>query len=124
PVVQGDYVYLFGTGAYRKSAVHLARKALSTLDVAGGYESFDAASGAWVAGNAPAAPVVPSNSIGELSVRYFPGVNRFVMLDQEIAGGNFVMARFANRVEGPWSAPIPVAKMEDPAFAATYCCVN
>ncbi len=124
PVVAGNYVYLFGTGEYRQSAVHLARKALATLETEGGYESFDAASGTWVAGNAPAAPVVESNSIGELSVQYFPGVNRYVMLDQEIAGGNFVMARFANRVEGPWSAPIPVAQMEDPAFGASYCCVG
>lgn len=124
PIVEGEYLYVFGTGAYRKSPVHLARKHLSTLEDEGGFESFDESSGTWGAGNAPAAPVVESDSIGELSVQYFPNIDRYVMLNQEIAAGNFIMARFADRVEGPWSAPIPVARMEDPAFAQTYCCFN
>ena len=69
-VVDGDYVYLFGTGAYRASPVHLARKRLDTLASAGGFERYDA-------------PIVADANIGELSVRYYAAIDRWVMLDQE-----------------------------------------
>ena len=125
PVVSGNYVYLYGTGAYRQSAVHLARKLLTTLTTAGGFERFDAATKTWLSGGAAtAAPVVASAGVGELSVQYFPAINRFAMLDQEIvAGNNQVLARFATSPAGPWSAAIPVASLSDPAFTAKYCCV-
>lgn len=126
PVVHGDYVYLYGTGVYRQSAVHLARKHLTTLKTPGGFERFDATTKTWVAANsATAAPVVASAGIGELSVQYFPAIKRFAMLDQEItSGNNQVVARFANSPEGPWSAAITVASLSDPAFTAKYCCVS
>jgi hypothetical protein len=126
PVVSGDFVYLYGTGAYRQSAVHLARKHLTDLATPGGFERFDATTKTWVPANsATTAPVVASSGIGELSVRYFPAIKRFAMLDQEItAGNNQVVARFANAPEGPWSAPIAVASLSDPAFTAKYCCVS
>lgn len=125
-LVAGDYVYLYGTGDYRASAVQLARKKLADLATPGGFERYDAATGMWLAGSAATmAPVVASSSIGELSVRYYPSIARFVMMDQELAGGrNLIVARFADAPEGPWSAPVVVAEMGDPAFAATYCCVN
>jgi hypothetical protein len=34
------------------------------------------------------------------------------------------VARFADAPEGPSSDRVIVAEMGDPAFAATYCCVN
>jgi Domain of unknown function (DUF4185) len=125
PVVHGDYVYLYGTGAYRQSAVHLARKKLSSLAAAGGFERFDGATKTWSIGSAaPAAPVVPSAGIGELSVQYFPAIERFAMLDQEVASGNNrIVARFATSPEGPWSDAIAVASLSDPVFTAKYCCV-
>jgi hypothetical protein len=111
-VVDGDYVYLFGTGAYRASPVHLARKRLDTLATAGGFERYDA-------------PIVADANIGELSVRYYAAIDRWVMLDQEGWNGrNVIVARFAAAPEGPWSERVVVADMGDPAFAATYCCVN
>lgn len=127
PVVQGDFVYLYGTGDYRRSAVHLARKRVATLAQEAGFERFDAATETWMpSAVAPAssAPVVASAGIGELSVRYFAAIGRYVMLDQEIAGtDNQIFARFATSAEGPWSAPITVASLSDPAFRAKYCCV-
>jgi len=126
PVVHGDFVYVFGTGEYRKSAVHLARKPLATLAQAGGFERFDALTKKWLPSNsAGAAPVVASAGIGEISVQYFPAINRFAMLDQEIvAGNNQVLGRFATSLEGPWSDPVSVASLSDPAFRKQYCCVN
>jgi hypothetical protein len=121
-VVQGDHVLLFGTGLYRQSPVHLARKQLATLGSPGGFERYDAASGLWVAGNAPAAPIVAGARAGELSVRYIPSIGRFVMLDQEVNSGNRIVARFAAAAEGPWSDPVTVALMTDPTFAARHCC--
>ncbi|MGZ3406183.1 MAG: DUF4185 domain-containing protein [Polyangia bacterium] len=124
-VVDGAYVYLFGTGAYRASPVHLARKRLDTLATAGGFDRWDAAGGGWVTGSAVAAPIVAGASIGELSVRYYAAIDRWVMLDQETWNNrNLVVARFADAPEGPWSDRVIVAEMGDPAFAATYCCVN
>ncbi len=124
PLIVGDYVYLYGTGQYRASPVHLARKALADLATEGGFESFDATSGTWGAADAPAAPVVPEPNLGEVSVRYFPAIDRYVMLDQEINVGNRIAARFAEAPEGPWSDPITVATMSDPSFAAHYCCAG
>ena len=109
-VVAGDWVYLFGTGQYRQSPVHLARKRLSTLATPGGFERFDT-------------PIVADAAIGELSVRYYAAIDRWVMLDQEMwSGRNLVVARFADAPEGPWSDRVIVAEMGDPAFAARYCC--
>jgi hypothetical protein len=123
-LVTGDCVYLYGTGQYRASAVHLARKRLADLATPGGFERYDATRGAWIAGGA-AAPVVGNASIGELSVRYYESIGRYVMLDQEMwMGRNLVVARFAGAPEGPWSDRVIVADMGDPAFAAKYCCVN
>jgi len=124
PLVVGDYLYLYGTGRYRASPVHLARKRLADLAGEGGFESYDAASETWVAANAPAAPVVAAPNIGELSVRYFPSIDRYVMLDQEVNVGNRIAARFAEAPEGPWSNAVTVATMSDPAFAARYCCLG
>jgi hypothetical protein len=124
PLVVDDEVYLFGTGAYRASPVHLARKHLADLASEGGFERFDAASASWIAGGT-AAPVVADASIGELSVRYYAAIDRYVMLDQEMwMNRNLVVARFADAPEGPWSDRVIVAEMGDPAFAAKYCCVD
>jgi hypothetical protein len=123
-LVEGDYVYLYGTGTYRASPVHLARKKLTQLATPGGFERYDAVSRTWSTSNA-SGPVVATPSIGELSVRYFPQLGRYAMLDQEITNNrNLVVARFAEAPEGPWSASVVVGDMGDPAFSAKYCCVN
>lgn len=123
-LVDGAYVYMYGTGKYRASPVHLARKTLASLGTPGGIQSYDPVTKTWVAANAQVAPIVPEPNIGELSVQYFPEIGRYVMLDQEINLGNRIAARFAEAPEGPWSAPITVATMQDPAFASRYCCTG
>lgn len=121
PVVVGDYVYLFGTGKYRESPVHLARKLLINLATEGGFERYDAATETWIAANAQGSPIVSMPNIGELSVRYFLALQRFVMLDQEQTR---LAARFAEKPEGPWSEPLFVAKMDEAPFNDKYCCIG
>jgi hypothetical protein len=111
PLVVGDELYLYGTGQYRASPVYLAHKPLAQLDTPGGFTLVPT-------------PVVATPHEGELSVRYFPEIDRYVMLDQEASAGNRIVARFAEAPEGPWSDAVTVATMEDPAFRARHCCVG
>ena len=131
PVVSGAYVYLFGTGQYRQSNVYLGRKALATLETAGGYETYDPSKNRWVSSSTTVAGIVTkvgleTAKIGELSVRFFPTLNRWVMMDEEITSltGNRIVARFADAPTGPWSQPVKVARMEDTAFRTPYCCAG
>lgn len=80
-LVDGDYIYMYGTGAYRASPIHLARKPLANLATQGGFERYDATTRTWVG------PRVESP-------------------------------------EGPWSAAVTVATMEDAAFRAQHCCTG
>jgi hypothetical protein len=116
----GSYLYLFGTGDFRKSPVRLARKALSSLVGAGGFELYDAASGTW--GAARGAPIVTTPGYGETSVRFFSAINRWMFLAADFDTHTQVVARFAAQAEGPWSDPIVVEDMSDPAFVSLYCC--
>ncbi|HET9992048.1 MAG TPA: DUF4185 domain-containing protein, partial [Kofleriaceae bacterium] len=119
--VAGDYVYLFGTGAYRASPIHLARKALATLATPGGFERFDAASGTWSA--ARGAPIIAPAGYGETSARYFAELDRWVVMAEEsLPGSNRIVARFADRPEGPWSSAYVIHDMADPQFRAASCC--
>ena len=127
PSPAADYVYMFGTGTYRASPVHLARKLLADLANAGGFEEYDAASGTWAAAGtltAPA-PVIATAGYGETSVRYFaPPIDRWMFLAEELLPShNRIVARFADGPEGPWSDGVVVHDMADPAFHAQYCCV-
>ncbi|MBL8743121.1 MAG: DUF4185 domain-containing protein [Myxococcales bacterium] len=117
----GAYVYMFGTGPYRQSPIHLARKPLASLATAGGYEVFDAASGDWLAAPATsAAPIISEPTFGETSFRYFADVGLWMFMAH---AGHRVVARFASQPEGPWSSEITIHDNTDPAFLAQYCCV-
>jgi hypothetical protein len=116
----GSYVYLFGTGDFRKSPVRLARKALSSLASVGGFELYDAASGTW--GTARGAPILTTPGYGETSVHFFSAINRWMLLAVEFDVHPQIVARFADQPEGPWSAPIVIEDMTDPTFGSQYCC--
>lgn len=124
-MVHGAYVYLYGTGDYRRSPVHLARKALATIEQPGGFERFDGKTRTWVGAAAKADPVVAVAGNGEMSVVHYPEIDRFMMLNQlGTPGQNRVVARFSESPEGPWSDAIVVHDMGDPAFRAKYCCTK
>ncbi|HEY2327236.1 MAG TPA: DUF4185 domain-containing protein, partial [Gaiellaceae bacterium] len=60
---------------------------------------------------------------GETSVRYVPGIARWMFLAEELTpAANRIVARFAPAPEGPWSDAVAVADMADPAFRAGACC--
>ena len=108
-VAHGDYVYAFGTGEYRASAVYLATKRLDSLAQPGFA--------------AEPMPLFDATGYGETSVRYFAQIDRWMFLAEELtATTNRIIARFADQPEGPWSEPIIVHDMADPQFLATYCC--
>ncbi len=107
--VAGDYVYLFGTGAYRQSPIYLARKRLDALGTPGGFEELG--------------PIIATPGYGETSVRYFPELGRWMLLAEEsLPTSNRIVAYLADHPEGPWGSPHVVHDMGDPAFRAAYCC--
>lgn len=136
PVVRDDHVELFGTGDYRRSGVALARVGLDDLEAGVGTELFDPSAGAWhVAGEmdpdarAALGTVFDTDGVGELSVHYLEEPNVYLATYQrELHDGggaivdNRVVMRIAREATGPWSDPITVVDMADPAFAAAHCC--
>lgn len=107
--VAGDYVYLFGTGEYRRSGIQLARKRLDALAAPGGFEALGT--------------IVETRGYGETSVRYFPAIDRWMILAEELTpASNRIVAHFADAPEGPWTGPLVVHDMADPAFRDAYCC--
>ncbi len=108
--VQGDLVWLFGTGAYRASPVYVASKPLADIDSPGGFDVV-------------ADPVIAPPGYGETSVHYFAAIDRWMFLaEEQVSGMNRIVARFADSPLGPWSDDVVVADMADPTFRASYCC--
>ena len=109
--VAGDYVYLFGTGEYRRSQIYVARKRLSELATPGGFEELGT--------------IATTPGYGETSVRYFADVDRWMLLAEELTPtSNRIVASFADEPAGPWSTPLVVHDMGDAAFRAQYCCTS
>jgi hypothetical protein len=109
--VSGDYVYLFGTGAYRASPIYIARKRLDALGTSGGFEELGT--------------VTQTAGYGETSVRYFPEVNRWMVMAEELLPtSNRIVAYTAASPTGPWAGPLVVHDMADPQFLAQYCCTT
>jgi hypothetical protein len=118
--VRDDTVYLFGTGTFRESPVHLARTR-DPAAVPGSIERYDAATATW--SPAGGAPIIDVAGHGETSVRYFAAIDRWMFLAEELTPlSNRIVARFADRPEGPWSDAIVIHDMADPAFRAAHCC--
>ena len=44
------------------------------------------------------------------------------LAEESTPGANRIVARFADRPEGPWSDALVVHDMADPQFLAAYCC--
>lgn len=118
--IHGDYLYMFGTGDFRDSPVYLARKQLAQLELATGYEVYDAESGQWLAAPATQAkPVIADAKFGETSLRYFSEIDAWMLLAQ---ADHQIVARFAEQPEGPWSEEIVLHDNTDLGFLAQYCC--
>ncbi|MAQ14987.1 MAG: hypothetical protein CMN30_09370 [Sandaracinus sp.] len=135
PVEHEGYVYLFGTGEYRRDGVHVARKPSSTMETAGSIELFDPRTGAWVepsSMDADARASIPAvfeedvRGIGELGVQYVADPGIFVMMFQQLSdssAGNHMVLAVAQEPQGPWFST-RVITMHDPAFQAEHCCLG
>lgn len=67
--------------------------------------------------------IIATAGYGETSVRYFAAIDRWMFLAEELtATTNRIVARFADRPEGPWGEAVVVHDMADPQFTTAYCC--
>ncbi|HEX5052664.1 MAG TPA: DUF4185 domain-containing protein [Planctomycetota bacterium] len=102
-VADGEQLWIFGTGAYRKSSVFLARVAANELADRSAWRYWPG----FTADEAAAAPVVASDCIGELSVRRLPGTGVLAMTcNASLPRG--IHLRTAPAPGGPWSDPIVI----------------
>ena len=102
----GDWLYIYGSGEYRKSNVFLARAKPAHLKERSGLEYF-AGTGPegqprWSPKEAEAIPLFHQPQVGEFSVSYLEPVKRHVML-YNAAKPRGVTMRSAESPWGPWS---------------------
>lgn len=135
PLVADDgFLYLFGTGLYRRDGVHLARKPADDIANPGGYELYDPRTDAWrsAASMDPASRAqIPAmidediKGIGELGVQYVEEAGLYVVMYQQLSdrsAGNRMVIQVAPTPTGPW-AKETVILMSDPVFALQHCCI-
>ena len=105
-VSREGWLYLYGSGDYRKSSVCLARVKPADLSDRTHLEYFSgtAADGQprWSAREADAATLFQHNVVGELSVSYLAPLARYIMLYNSSEPRGIVM-RSAPAPTGPWT---------------------
>jgi hypothetical protein len=107
-VVEGPYVYIWGSGEFRKSDVYLARVRADSLADRDAWEYFHgttAAGPAFVAGEQNAQPIVTAGCVGELSARKHPQLGLF-LLAYNCEWPRGVFLHTAQSPAGPYSEPI------------------
>ncbi len=113
----GDHVYVFGIPEGRHGPARLARTRPETLPDVRSWTYWDGES--WVPDPGAAISVVPP-PVGELSVQWHEPRGTWVMMYLHDARAAVVL-RTADRLEGPWSAPVTVVtEAEIPALYAPY----
>lgn len=100
-VRDGDDVWIFASGSYRKSSVFLARAPGRQLDDRSAWRYWPE----FGAVEATAQPLVTSDCVGELSVRRLPGSELWWMT-YNAALPRGIHLRWAAAPTGPWSDPI------------------
>lgn len=99
-VRDGDELYIYGSGPYRKSAVYLAKVQAQELGDRGAWSYWDGA--AFVENEAQAVPVVDSMCVGELSARRHPTLG-LVLLAYNCLEPRGVWLHAAAAPTGPFS---------------------
>jgi hypothetical protein len=103
----GDFLYVFGSGDYRKSSVCLARVKLADMGDRSRLQYLSGIGPAkqprWSAKEADATTLFRHDVVGELSVAYLEPVKRYVMLYNSEKPRGITM-RSAPTPWGPWSA--------------------
>lgn len=102
----GDWIYIFGSGAYRKSSVYVARIKANQLSQRAQLQYLSGTNARhkpqWSAGEQDAIPVFQHDVVGEFSVAYCKPLKRYVMLYNSGNPRGIVM-RSATTPWGPWS---------------------
>ncbi|HSQ58262.1 MAG TPA: DUF4185 domain-containing protein [Gemmata sp.] len=100
------WVYIFGSGEYRKSSVYLARTRPGTLREKSTLRYFSGrdvqGEPIWSVKESDAIALFRHDQVGEFSVAYLPPVKRFVMLYNS-TDPRGIMMRSAPTPLGPWS---------------------
>ncbi|HKU38176.1 MAG TPA: DUF4185 domain-containing protein [Polyangiales bacterium] len=115
---QGEYVYIWGSGTFRKSDVYLARVRSDALADRSAWQYFRGASSAeqFGPGEDSAQPIVSAGCVGELSVRKHPQLGLY-LLAYNCERPRGVFLRTATEPAGPYSVPI---QLFDPWFDRGY----
>ena len=71
-VREGDTLYIYGSGPYRKSAIYLAKVKATELATRAAWTYYKG--GPFVANEAAATPIIDAACVGELSARKHPGL--------------------------------------------------
>jgi hypothetical protein len=114
-LVEGNDAFVYGAGKeYRESAIYLAKVPLAQIGDRSAWRYRDA-TGAWVANEAAAAPVLPNapSCVGELSVKKDPSHPLWVMTYGCGAEPRGVQLHVAASPEGPWSKAMRVFGPDD-----------
>ncbi len=104
-VIDGPHAYVYWCGQDAEPCT-VARVPVEAAADASAYRYWDGRE--WVPEAAAATPLVmgPSHERIKASVRWVPGLDRFVMVD--VDAWNTLSVRVAQRPEGPWTAPASV----------------
>jgi hypothetical protein len=104
-LLAGGWLYIYGSGDYRKSSVCLARVRFADIvhrDKLQYFAGERKGEPRWSAKETDAVPLFRHDCIGEFSVKYLEPVNRFVMLYNADNPRGITM-RSAEAPWGPWS---------------------
>jgi hypothetical protein len=102
-VADGGRAWIFGTGAYRKSGVYLARVPLNEIGDRAAWRYAPE----FVAGEANARALVAADDLGEFGVRKLPRTRLWLMASNG-ARPRGIQLRCAEDPRGPWSAPLVI----------------
>ena len=106
---RGDWIYLFGSGDYRESSVHLARVEpgrIADREALRFYAGSDEMGRPrWVEAEAEAVPIFRHDVVGELSAGFLGPLGRYVLLYNS-RGPHGIVLRSSATPWGPWSDPV------------------
>jgi hypothetical protein len=118
-IVDGPYVYIWGTGQFRKSDIYLARVRAEAISDRNAWEYFSGSTAegpTFMPGEDNARPVVSSGCAGELSARKHPQLGVY-LLAYNCEWPRGVFLHTARTPAGPYSTPITLF---DPWYDAGY----
>jgi hypothetical protein len=109
-VVNGDDVWIWGSGVYRKSAIYLAHAPRGRLADRSSWTYYRA--GAWVDAERDARPLFDTPCVGELSARRHEPLGLYMLAYDCFNEARSVLLSVARSPAGPWSEPVRIFEPE------------